>query len=91
MLGGAIGLAIATSLMNSHLKANLASHLSVSQLGALLTSSSSVHSLPLDLQALVRLVFAKGYLLQFRIVTGFCAAQFLATAMMWKRKAIRAQ
>jgi hypothetical protein len=86
MLGGAIGLAIAANVMNSWLKSHLSQTLTPSQLAALLESTDTLAALPASVQNIVRLVFAQGYTLQMKIVTGVAALQFPAILMMWKRK-----
>lgn len=83
-LGGAIGLAIATSVMNSYLEDHLTSILSGSQLQSLLRSADKIATFDLEVQRSVRHVFLKGYNIQFKIMAGLAAVQFLSVALMWK-------
>lgn len=88
-MGGTIGLAIVTSVMNSWLDSKLSLILTPEQLNDILRSTDTIKTFQPTLQAGVRTVFAQGYNLQFRIVIGFTVAQFLATLLMWQKKAIR--
>ena len=84
-MGGAIGLTIGSSLLNSHLKSHLAPPLlSPDQLSRLLQSTSQIQTFAPQLQEVVRDVFASGYNLQMKVITGFAAAQFPAVMLMVK-------
>lgn len=83
-LGGAIGLAIGSSIMNSYLKVNLASILSPSELASLLQSIEVLTTFGPEVQQRVREVFVQSYDIQFKVVTGIAAAQFPAAALMWR-------
>lgn len=88
MMGGAIGLAIVTSYMNSWLNTGLAPILSPEQLAALLQSADSIGTLPPAVQTAVRTVFAQGFNMQFKIAIAFTLAQFPATALMWTKEGL---
>ncbi len=86
-LGGAVGLAIVSSVMNSYLKSKLKNAIPQKDLEALLQTTSVLTTFDPGSLHLVREVFAAGYNIQFRIMIGFAAAQFLAGALMWKGRA----
>jgi hypothetical protein len=82
-MGGAIGLTIGSSLLNSYLKSHLAPPvLTTEQLDSLLLSTAVISKFEPELQTVVKGVFASGYSLQMKVVTGFAAAQFSAILMM---------
>lgn len=84
-LGGVIGLSIASSVMNAYLKTRLATILAPDALAALLQSTAVLGTFAPNVQEKVIEVFARGYDLQYKIMTGFAAAQFLTVMMMWKK------
>lgn len=88
-LGGAIGLAVTTTALNSYVKSKLSGILDPAQLSAILQSVQVVEILPTDLQASTRSVFSKAYDLQMQIMIGFSAAQVLVALAMWERKLTR--
>lgn len=83
-LGGAIGLAIGSSIMNSFLKVKLAGILSPGELAALLQSTEVLTTFRPEMQQRVREVFVQSYDIQFKVVTGIAAAQFPAAMLMWR-------
>jgi hypothetical protein len=85
-LGGAIGLSIASSIMNSMLKSNLKGILPPEVLEHLLNDVGFIKSLGVDVQEIVREVFAKIYRKQFQVMIGFAAVQIPATALMLKKE-----
>lgn len=70
--------------MNGYLENRLTTILSSDALVALLQSTEALTRFAPDVQEKVIEVFAQGYNLQYRIMTGFAGAQFLAVIMMWK-------
>lgn len=85
VLGGAIGVAIASNLLNNHVRSRLSSSLTPNELSSLLQSAASIPSLSPDVQKMVREVFAEGYNIQLAASLGFSAAQLIPTMMMWER------
>lgn len=71
--------------MNEYLKTHLATILSSDALAALLQSTETLAKFAPNVQEKVIEVFAQGYDLQYKIITGFAAAQFLAAILMWKK------
>lgn len=84
-LGGAIGLAIVSSVLNSMLKSNLREALSSSELETLLQTTEIISTFPPNIQEIVRGVFARSYNVQFKIMVGFAAAQVPAAALFLRK------
>lgn len=84
-LAGAIGLAIASTILNTMLKSDLNDVLAPAQLEALLQTTDIIQSLPPGTQDIVKGVFSRAYNIQFKIMLGFAAAQFPATALLFRR------
>lgn len=84
-LGGAIGLSIASNILNGRLKNQLSDVLPSGQLSTLLHTASSISQLPKETQAETLVVFAGSYRLQMQIMIGFAALQIPATLLMLKR------
>ena len=87
-MGGAIGLAIVTSILNGFVSSKLLAFLPEDQVVALLQTSAVVNSLPPELQESVRAIFGKAYNIQMRILIGLAAAQLPSSALMWQKKQI---
>ncbi|CAD6590517.1 MAG: hypothetical protein ASARMPRED_004843 [Alectoria sarmentosa] len=87
-MGGAIGLAIVTTVMNNYVKSHLANYLSQDQIGNLLRTTEAFPTLPPDLADTVKRIFEDGYNLQMRVVVGFSAAQIPAALLMWQKKQV---
>ncbi|KAF7899502.1 hypothetical protein EAF00_003838 [Botryotinia globosa] len=86
ILGGAIGVAIATSLLSSNVISALADILPTEIVNHLLQNISSVALLSPGDQIAVRTAFAQGYKNQLVMILCFCAAELLAIGLMWERK-----
>lgn len=85
ILGGAIGVAIATSLLNNTVISALVNILPAETVSRLLENISSMASLSSHEQAMVQAAFAHGYHKQLAMILGFCAAEVLAIGLMWER------
>ncbi|KAM3069259.1 hypothetical protein ACMFMG_010770 [Clarireedia jacksonii] len=85
LTGQAIGLAIATGVLNSDLSSKLSTLLTTSQLQALLRDISIVDTFPQNLQESVGEIFGKAYNLNIKVMIGFAVAQFLAAGLLWRR------
>ncbi|KAJ5113760.1 MFS general substrate transporter [Penicillium angulare] len=84
-MGGAIGLSIGSSLLNSYLKNHLAPPvLTPKQLSTLLGNVRSIFNLPPELQRVARETFEGAYGLQLKVVVGFAAALFPSILLMVK-------
>jgi hypothetical protein len=75
--------------MNSYLKSALEEILSPEALGTILRDSNAIGSLPSQLQQSTRLIFARGYAVQIRILIGFAAVQLLSVGLVWRKKQIK--
>ncbi|TVY43112.1 Efflux pump [Lachnellula subtilissima] len=88
MLGSAIGLAIAMTVLNSNLSASLGSALLPSQITSLLQDFDLLNTFNPSLQEQVRSIFGKGFRLENRIIIAIAGVQVLAVGLMWKKKQI---
>jgi hypothetical protein len=86
VLGGTVGVAIATNLLYNHVKNSLSSILRSDQLGVVLQSTQMIETLEPALQKHVRMVFAAGYNKGVGAMLGFAAAEFLSILLMWEKR-----
>lgn len=89
MLGGALGIAIATTILNSHLKSQLPSVLQPEQVSAVLDSVQMVATFPPDVQIQVLEFYAEGYNRQMKAAGAFSVAQLLSAGLLWKKDQVR--
>ena len=87
-MGGAIGLAIVTSVLNSHVQSGLPDFLTQDQVNMLLQRSGTIVEFPPQVQEMIKLVFAQGYNNQMKVLIGFAAAQIPGSLIMWQKKQI---
>lgn len=85
-LGGVIGLAIASNVFNSRLKAGLLGLLTDQEISALDRDTTVLRTLAPDLREKVFHVFAREYNYQNYIVIAFAAAQLFAAAMVRNKR-----
>ncbi|KAI9658931.1 MAG: hypothetical protein M1821_001891 [Bathelium mastoideum] len=90
LMGGAIGLSIVTTVMNSYVKSRLKQFLTPDQVYSLLESTGTLTTLNPNLQNIVQTTFAKAYDIQMRVVIGFSGAQLLVAFLLWKKPQILA-
>ena len=83
-LGGVIGLAIASNVLNNHVQAKLSSVLTPQQLQRLLQNSMELGHFTKDMQSVVRGIYSDSYNLQMKVMIGFGAAQVLGLGLMWE-------
>jgi small neutral amino acid transporter SnatA (MarC family) len=88
IMGGAIVLAIATSVFNGYTKPRISALLPAEQTAAVFQSATAIAALPPSAQFAVRSTFAHGFNLQMIVLCAFAAAQIPASLLMWKRKQI---
>ena len=86
VFGGALGLALASAVMNSYLTSHLSQSIGSENLSAVLQSTKAIEAFPLDMQRLVLEKFAEGYDLQMKILTGFAGLQVLCVGLLWRGK-----
>ena len=87
-MGGAIILAITTSVFNSYTRPRLAEILGPTSGGNSVLSGEFVARLPSDQRDSARAVLAHGYNLQMIVLCAFGAAQIPAALLMWRKKQI---
>lgn len=85
VLGGCIGLSICTVIFNSHVNQYLGHHLTEQQLGELHRSPLSSLNLPIDLQDLVKNVYADAFVEEIRIMMIICAIMVLVSLFTLER------
>lgn len=88
-MGGATALAIVTAVANTWLRGALLDVLSPEEITLVFRRPDTINSLPDALRSTVRLMFAKSFSLQMRILIGFAAVQFPVTFLTWKKDQIR--
>jgi len=88
MMGSALGLAVAMSVVNTYVKNTLDFILSPSQIASLLKNLEIVKTLNTQDQERVRIVFGKAFRIENHIVVGVAALQVLAVGLMWRKKQI---
>lgn len=86
VFGGALGLAIASSVMNNHLTNTLTSVIGSDGLNQVLNSIQAIELFPPQDQLAILDAFGSGYNLQFKVMIGFSAAQILAVALLYSSK-----
>lgn len=89
VMGGAIGLAIVTAVLDSGVRSKLAPSFTPSQIDGLLKSAAAVSTLPAGTQDLVRGIIAEEYNIQMKVLAGLAAAQIPSSILMWQKSQIR--
>ena len=87
VFGGALGLALASAVMNSYLTSHLSHSIGSEYLAVVLQSTEAIKSFPIETQQLVLEKFAEGYNLQMKILAGFAGLQVLCVGLLWRGKA----
>lgn len=90
ILGGCIGLAVCTNILNDKVK-SMSTFLSPQQLRSLLQSAETINTLPANLQERVRQIYSTGYNKEMQALTAFGGAAIIATLLMWEKKLRRMQ
>lgn len=86
VFGGALGLALASAVMNSYLTSHLTHSIGSENLAAVLQSTEAIKGFPVDMQRLVLEKFAEGYGLQMKILAAFAGLQVLCVGLLWRGK-----
>lgn len=81
-LGGGISVSICAAILHSSLTADLPEFLDPEQVGSLKTSLEILKTLSSRKTAMVRVVFAKAYNRQFRIMLAFALANVVVTGIL---------
>ena len=85
VLGGTVGKAIATNLLNNHVKNSLSTILQSDQLSGVLQPNQVIGTFEPTVQAHVKMVFAEGYNKGIGAILGFAAAESLSILLMWEK------
>jgi hypothetical protein len=85
VLGGSIGLAIATIIFNHNISTQLPVVLSPSQLSSLEQSITTIYGLDTEQQGRVATVFASSFSTQMRVCTYLAAAAVVTAAFTWQK------
>ncbi|KAF2688956.1 MFS general substrate transporter [Lentithecium fluviatile CBS 122367] len=85
-LGGCIGVAVVSNLMNRYFTDNLSSELSRQQMAAIKLSADAIEGFPEALQTAIRETCARGYTRQGIAMTAFGSAAVLTTFLMAEKK-----
>ena len=86
VFGGALGLALASAVMNSYLTSHLADSIGPEYLAAVLQSTEAIKGFPLDVQTLNLGKCAEGYDLPMKIMAAFAGLQVLCVGLLWRGK-----
>ncbi|MCJ1358941.1 MAG: hypothetical protein MMC33_008941 [Icmadophila ericetorum] len=86
MLGGTIGLAICTTILNSRIESDLSSILSPAQLAGLLQSSRVLQELEPQQRDIAKRVYEDSFDQQMRVLVAFGAATLLSSLIMLEKK-----
>ncbi|XXG99476.1 hypothetical protein Hte_005815 [Hypoxylon texense] len=86
VLGGTIGLAISSTVLNNHLSSNLPALLSPSDIQQIANSVQYVNTLPDETRDAVRQVFADGFNAQMRVMMYFSVVVFVLSLALWERR-----
>lgn len=88
VMGGSIGLAIATAIQHSYIRSHLRQFLTGNVVETLLQSASAISTLPTGAQDLVRETYGVSYNLQMKFLAGTAGAQLLTSLTMWQQNPI---
>ncbi|KAI1775503.1 hypothetical protein F4818DRAFT_51465 [Hypoxylon cercidicola] len=86
VLGGTIGLAISSTVLNNHLASNLPFLLNPSDIRQISNSVQYVNTLPDVTRDAVRQVFADGFNAQLRVMMYFSVVVFVLSLILWERR-----
>lgn len=86
VLGGTIGLAICTSVLNGFVKKRLRRMLSQAQIEEISQSLQDIRTLTPEQQEFVRRTFAQGYSRQMKVLLAFSALVFLSSLLLLEKK-----
>ena len=78
-----------TCIMNSSVKSRILHFLSDEEVSRVFQSLENLWLLHPQEQESVRKAFAQSFSLEMKVMAGFGAAQFLATALMWQKRVVR--
>lgn len=85
MLGGAIGVGVASTLFNSHVWSNLAKFLSPDQITTIREASSSISKMPPEIRSKVQATFSEAFRVEFIFTTVVIGLSLLTALMVWRK------
>lgn len=88
MFGGALGLAVASNVLNNHFRSSLVKVVTADQLSTLMRSTATIRLFSPEIQAQIIQVLSDGYNMQMKIMAGFAGAQLLTVGTLWRKKQI---
>lgn len=88
VFGGALGLAVASTVGNNYITTQLQHLLPPDQLSLVLKSTGATSLLPEPVRHRVIEILVHSYNQRMRVLIGFTAAQLIALAMLWRRPQI---
>lgn len=91
MLGGTIGLAISSTVLNNYLGDHLPHLLNPDEIQKISASLQYINELPIESRDAVRQTFSDGYNAQLRVMMAFSGTVFLATFVLWERNLKRSK
>ncbi|KAI1374025.1 drug resistance transporter EmrB/QacA subfamily [Hypoxylon crocopeplum] len=86
VLGGTIGLAISSTVLNNHLSSKLPAVLSPSDIQQISDSVQYINTLPDTTRDAVRQVFADGFNAELRVMMYFSVAVWIFALALWERR-----
>ncbi|PVH92041.1 MFS multidrug transporter-like protein [Periconia macrospinosa] len=88
IVGGVVGVAIATTVMTNHVNTSLQHILTPSQIVSVLRSPQSIQSSSAEVRGPVVFAMASGFRSIMFILCGLSVGQFFASTLIWKRTQI---
>jgi len=85
VLGGTIGVAICTTVLNSYVKRYLGEELDEGEILAIAESLKNINALSAAKQLFVRETFARAYKRQLWVLLGFSGAVLVSCGLIWER------
>ncbi|KAI9640543.1 hypothetical protein NHQ30_010841 [Ciborinia camelliae] len=85
MVGSAIGIAIAGSIVNGFVTSRLSHILTSTQLNMLLQDISLISKLPPTVQDMVREIFGDAYNVFAKVILGLAVAQLIIVGLLWRK------
>ena len=85
LMGGVIGLAIVTAVLNGFVRSHLSQFLSQDEITNLLQTQTAFDNVAGPDADLVREIFAAAFNVQMRVVIGISAAQIPFSLLLWKK------
>lgn len=85
VLGGTIGLAVCSALLNNYLAEQTSKFLTPEQIAEIILAPRNIASLPTEVQSRTRSTFAEGYSQQMRVMLYFSIASVVSLILLTER------